>query len=76
MNPNDHIRAVPVPGTGLVEVWTSPAMDRALTRADTDARMAQLHMAFEATTDADTQELLLLEMERRIEELVTQEVAI
>jgi len=69
MNPADHIRVIPVPGTDLCEVYTSPLMGRVLDRADGDPRMAQLHMAFEATDDAVEQELLLSELARRIEQL-------
>jgi len=69
MNPDDHIHAVPVPGTDLYEVYTSPLMGRVLDRAANDPRMAQLHMAFEATDDDSEQELLLSEMARRMEQL-------
>ncbi len=63
MNPMDHI---------IVEngqILFDEVMGRLLDRADADPRMTQLHMAFEATEDAGAQELLLLEIERRMEEL-------
>jgi hypothetical protein len=73
MNPDDHIRAVPVPGTDLYEVWTSPLMERALTRALTDERMDQLVLALDGTDDPDEQEMILRELARRMGEIALRE---
>lgn len=58
-------------------VWVDPDgnfyydefMRRVLDRAATDPRSIQLHLAFEATDDADAQELLLEELGIRLREL-------
>ncbi len=63
MNPIDHI----IVENG--EILYDEVMRELLDRADADARMVQLHMAFEATDDADAQSLLLDEIMARMEEL-------
>ncbi|MBU2803226.1 hypothetical protein HFV02_13420 [Acidithiobacillus caldus] len=67
MNPNDEIDIERVGGT--VTVTISAALQRVYDRADRDPRMLQLERLMDQAEDGATQELILREMAKRLEEL-------
>lgn len=67
MNPNDEID---IDRTGgIVTITISAALQRVYARADRDPRMLQLERLMDQAEDGTTQELILREMAKRLEEL-------
>ncbi|MGK9450775.1 hypothetical protein ACSSZE_05825 [Acidithiobacillus caldus] len=67
MNPNDEID---IDRTGgIVTITISAALQRVYARADRAPRMLQLERLMDQAEDGTTQELILREMAKRLEEL-------
>ncbi len=67
MNPNDEIDIERI--GGIVAVTISAALQRVYARADRDPKMLALGRLMDEAEDGATQELVLREMAKRLEEL-------